>query len=158
MTDDPREAGKPRTTGPTRVYEREELAVLWDASRCIHVATCIQALPQVFDPRRRPWVDVNAADAEEIARAVRSCPTGALKMEARGDFPPEEPDEPTTIRAGGAGPLYVRGRVRLKDSEGVETEETRVALCRCGASANKPFCDNSHRLVPKQRSVPGEEL
>lgn len=158
MAEDPSEAGKPRTTGVTRRYEREELAVLWDATKCIHVATCIQALPEVFDPRRRPWIDIDAADAEAIARAVRLCPTGALKMEARGDFPPEEPDEPTSIRAGRTGPLFVRGRVRLTDSDGAETEETRVALCRCGASANKPYCDNSHKLVRKQRPVPEGEL
>ena len=154
MAEDPQQAGTPRTTGPTRVYERDELAVVWDATRCIHVATCIMALPEVFDPRRRPWVDVNAADAEEVARAVRLCPTGALKLEARGDFPEEEPDDPTTIRATRAGPLYVRGRVQVVDEDGNVTEENRVALCRCGASANKPFCDNSHRLVGPDRAVP----
>ena len=157
MADDPREAGKPRTAGPTRVYEREEMAVLWDATKCIHVATCIQVLPEVFDPQRRPWIDIHAADAQAIARAVRLCPTGALKMQARGDFPLEEPDEPTSNRAGRSGPLFVRGRVRLTDSDGNASEETRVALCRCGASANKPYCDNSHRLVRKQRPVPEEE-
>lgn len=157
MAEDPREAGAPRTAGPTRSYERDELAVLWDATKCIHVATCMMALPEVFDSRKRPWVDVNGADAESIARVVRMCPTGALKIAARGDFPEEVPDEPTTIRAGRTGPLFVRGRVQLIDDDnGVVTEETRVALCRCGASANKPYCDNSHRLVRKQRPVPEE--
>lgn len=155
--DDPREAGQPRRTGPTRIYERDELAVIWDATKCIHVATCIRVLPQVFDPRKRPWVSIDAADANAIAEAVRSCPTGALKYESRGGVPDEEPDDPTVIQAGRTGPLYVRGRVRLVDDDGnVIAEETRVALCRCGASANKPFCDNSHALVRKQRAVPEE--
>lgn len=156
MTEDPQQAGTPRTKGPTRVYERDELAVLWDATKCIHVATCMLALPEVFDSRRRPWVDIDAADADEIARAVRLCPTGALKIEAHGDFPAEEPDDPTTIRVTRAGPLYVRGRVQVVTEDGDVLEEHRVALCRCGASANKPFCDNSHRLVRPQRAVPEE--
>ena len=42
----------------------------------------------------------------------------------------------------------VRGRFRLTEATGrVHPEEYRVALCRCGASQNKPYCDNSHRLV-----------
>ncbi len=46
------------------------------------------------------------------------------------------------------GPLYVRGPIVLKDAAGaVVFEGTRAALCRCGASQNKPFCDNSHLQV-----------
>jgi CDGSH-type Zn-finger protein len=43
------------------------------------------------------------------------------------------------------GPLYVHGNVTILNSKGeVILQDTRVALCRCGASKNKPFCDNSH--------------
>ena len=151
----PGEAGTPRTAGPTRIYEREELAVIWDATKCTHVAECLRALPEVFDVTRRPWIDVNASDAEQIASAIRLCPTGALKYEARDGFPAEEPDDVTTVRAGNLGPLYVRGRIRLVDGHGrVIAEESRAALCRCGASANKPYCDNSHRLVTRDRPLP----
>jgi len=49
------------------------------------------------------------------------------------------------------GPLYLRGRIRIEGPDGrVIREDTRVALCRCGASENKPFCDNSHRRVAFQ--------
>ena len=155
--EDPRKAGVPRRTGPTRVYEREELAVIWDATRCTHVAECLRAQPLVFDVRRRPWVDVDAADADEVAEAIRLCPTGALKYEARAGFPAEEGDDVTTVRAGNLGPLYIRGKVRLVDGHGrLIAEETRVALCRCGASGNKPYCDNSHRLLPRDRPIPEE--
>lgn len=153
--EDPARAGIPRSKGPTRRYEREELAVIWDASKCTHVAECLRALPEVFDVQRRPWVDIEASSAEEIAAAIRLCPTGALKYEAHGDFPDEEGDEETTVRAGHLGPLYMRGRIRIVDGHGrLIAEETRVALCRCGASANKPFCDNTHRLLPKDRPLP----
>ena len=154
-TENPEAAGVPRRRGPTRVYEREELAVIWDASRCTPVAECLRALPEVFDVGRRPWVDVEAADADAIAAAIELCPTGALKYEPRADFPTEEGDDVTTVRAGHLGPLYIRGKVRLVDGHGrLIAEETRVALCRCGASTNKPYCDNSHRLVGRDRPIP----
>ena len=152
---DPKDAGVPRRRGPTRVYERPELAVIWDATRCTHVAECLRALPDVFDVRRRPWIDIDGADAEEIAEAIHRCPTGALKYEARSGFPDESPEERTTVTAGNLGPLYLRGNVRLVDGHGrLIADETRVALCRCGASSNKPYCDNSHRLLPRDRPVP----
>jgi CDGSH-type Zn-finger protein len=44
--------------------------------------------------------------------------------------------------------LFVRGHVRIVDPDGrLIGEDTRVALCRCGASGNKPFCDGSHRRI-----------
>jgi CDGSH-type Zn-finger protein len=47
------------------------------------------------------------------------------------------------------GPLLVRGPFTLTDQDGNEIPVTRetIALCRCGASAIRPFCDGSHKLV-----------
>lgn len=47
------------------------------------------------------------------------------------------------------GPLVVRGEFRLQDQDGNEIESGRetVALCRCGKSRMRPFCDGSHKLV-----------
>jgi CDGSH-type Zn-finger protein len=47
------------------------------------------------------------------------------------------------------GPLLVRGPFRLQDQDGNEipAERTTIALCRCGKSRIRPFCDGSHRLV-----------
>lgn len=52
----------------------------------------------------------------------------------------------TTITPAPNGPLLVKGPVTLVDSEGTEFKVSTptVALCRCGGSANKPFCDGSH--------------
>lgn len=57
--------------------------------------------------------------------------------------------EPTTITACPDGPLIVRGPIELVDEHGdpVERRRRTVALCRCGASAIRPFCDGSHRIV-----------
>jgi uncharacterized Fe-S cluster protein YjdI len=147
-TEDPTQAGAPRTKGPTRTYEGAGIRVLWDASRCIHVGSCLRVLPAVFDVRSRPWVDLEGAAADEVAAAVRTCPTGALRYQGLGDLPDEVPDEPVSLEVRPNGPLYVRGQVRItRPGGGVIADEYRVALCRCGASQNKPFCDNSHRLI-----------
>src|SRR5918999_1099320 len=145
--EDPTQAGAPRTKGPTRVYENDEIRVLWDASRCTHVAYCMLAQPEVFDAARRPWVDIDAAEPGSIADAVLRCPTGALRYESKGDLPPEQPPAHTEIEIRRNGPLLVRGALRVKTPDGEVSEEYRLALCRCGASNNKPFCDNSHRTA-----------
>jgi uncharacterized Fe-S cluster protein YjdI len=155
VVEDPSQAGSPRTKDVTRVYDDGQIRVLWDATRCIHTAICLQRLPSVFDVNARPWVDVAGAAPEEIAATIRACPTGALRYE--GDaVPPEMPDEPTTVEVRPNGPLYLRGRLRLQGPGGQTAhEEYRVALCRCGASQNKPYCDNSHRLVGfRDRGLP----
>ena len=46
------------------------------------------------------------------------------------------------------GPLIVKGEVELKDSDGnFYPTEQRMALCRCGASTEKPFCDGTHSKI-----------
>ena len=57
--------------------------------------------------------------------------------------------EPVTITPYPDGPLIVRGPVRILDSTGSEIDPGRstVALCRCGRSALKPFCERSHNAV-----------
>ncbi|HEY0242971.1 MAG TPA: CDGSH iron-sulfur domain-containing protein [Gemmatimonadaceae bacterium] len=132
----------------TREYASESIRVQWFASRCIHSAACIRALPRVFDPRRRPWVDVNAADADAIAVAVVKCPTGALHFQRTDGGLQESSAGEVAITAVRDGPYFLRGPVQVKDSEGrVLREDTRVALCRCGQSKHMPFCDNTHRAI-----------
>jgi CDGSH-type Zn-finger protein len=58
-------------------------------------------------------------------------------------------DEPVTLRLREDGPIVVHGPIRLVDHTGREiplpTDRPLVALCRCGQSGNKPFCDGSHK-------------
>ena len=130
----------------TREYPTPEITVQWFAERCIHSANCVRALPAVFDPRRRPWVDADAADADAIARAVLRCPTGALHFVRHDGAPQEAPDVPTTLTPIRNGPLYVRGDVEVRGLDGhVIRRGTRVSLCRCGLARQVPFCDNTCR-------------
>jgi uncharacterized Fe-S cluster protein YjdI len=61
-------------------YSNGEIAVVWQPDRCAHSGICARGLPLVFDPRRRPWVDVSAATTEEIVNQVAKCPSGALSI------------------------------------------------------------------------------
>ena len=128
-----------------RDYETDEIRVRWDSSRCIHTALCLQALPTVFDVRRRPWVDVGAADADAIADAVERCPTGALRYERLDGVEGEVATRPTQVLPIEDGPLLLLGDLDVRAPDGRQiTHETRLTLCRCGLSRNQPFCDNSH--------------
>jgi CDGSH-type Zn-finger protein len=55
-------------------------------------------------------------------------------------------EERTIIEVAANGPLLVKGTVEVKHADGrVEVKEKQCALCRCGHSTNKPWCDGSHR-------------
>ncbi len=68
-----------------KAYEGREIRVYWNPNLCTHVATCWKSNLQVFDPKRRPWVDPNAAPGEEIAAIIDRCPSGALLYDRIGD-------------------------------------------------------------------------
>ena len=134
--------------GIERVYRNDQIAVSWEPKLCIHVGNCFRGLPEVFKPQSRPWISVDAGTADKITDVVMTCPTGALHFERLDDGPQEPQPNETTIDARPNGPLYVRGQVRITGLGGrLIREDTRVALCRCGHSGNKPFCDGSHRRV-----------
>jgi uncharacterized Fe-S cluster protein YjdI/CDGSH-type Zn-finger protein len=132
-------------TDNLRHYANETIDISYDARRCIHAAECVRGLPAVFDTSRRPWILPDAASADAIAAVVEKCPTGALHYVRRDGGAAETPPKPTTIQPVPGGPLFIRGLIQLRTATGrLIAEDTRLALCRCGQSENKPFCDNSH--------------
>lgn len=135
-----------RTSRPIRHYADDKIDVSYDARRCIHAAECVRGLPGVFDTARRPWILPTGGSPDAIATVVARCPSGALHYARRDGNAAETPDNPPTIAPRPDGPLYVRGAVQLRSADGkVIAEDVRLALCRCGRSENKPFCDASHR-------------
>jgi uncharacterized Fe-S cluster protein YjdI len=128
----------------TKEYATEEIVVEWEPRLCYHSRNCVRLLPQVFDATRRPWVDVEAATADEVEAAVAQCPSGALRTRRAGAAVATH-KAPRQIRVSVNGPLLLSGGVRIVDAEGnLLYEGERAALCRCGGSANKPFCDGTH--------------
>ena len=131
-----------------RYYAGPDIEVSYDATRCIHAGECLRRLPAVFDSARRPWILPIAALPNDITNAIEHCPSGALHYARLDGGVPEAAADPTTITPRRNGPLYVRGQIEIRESDGTfVAQDTRMALCRCGASANKPFCDNSHRRI-----------
>lgn len=126
-------------------YSGKNVVVTYEERRCIHAAECVRGLPTAFDTGRKPWVDADAASAEAIAKVIERCPTGALQYDRRDGGAQEAPSPKNTIRVAADGPLYLRGDVKVTAANGEQVvHDKRVALCRCGKSAHKPFCDGSH--------------
>ncbi|MCX7783390.1 MAG: (4Fe-4S)-binding protein [Meiothermus sp.] len=128
-----------------RKYTAQNMVVYYQPRLCIHAAECVRGLPEVFDTQKKPWIQPEHASAEAVARVIERCPSGALQYERLDGGAAEAMPDTLSIRLVPDGPLYVRGPIMLKSATGeVLFEGTRAALCRCGASQNKPFCDNSH--------------
>lgn len=129
-------------------YKTEEITVMYNPKLCIHAAECVKGLPKVFNPMKKPWVEPGNATVEETINVVNKCPSGALKYESTLAAKNEAIDSSTEIKIINNGPLYFKGNISIVNFDGENiVNETRAALCRCGASKNKPFCDNSHLEV-----------
>ena len=130
-----------------KIYRSDDIVVTFEPRLCIHSERCVHGAPTVFDPKAKPWIQPQHASADAIAAVVAQCPTGALQYQRLGAAA-EQPDESPSIHIVSGGPLHIRGNVTVQDSEGrVFRRTTRVALCRCGASANKPYCDGTHSKI-----------
>ena len=79
---------------------------------------------------------------------MTSCPTGALRLESTDAGQAESPPDQNTATIEPNGPIYLRGDVEVVTRQGeVLLKDTRVAVCRCGSSENKPLCDGRHAHV-----------
>ena len=126
-------------------YSGDRIEVSYDVNRCIHARECVRGLPAVFDPDKRPWIEPDNADVDDLVDVIVECPTGALQFDRTDDGPEERVSGTNVVTVWPDGPLYLRGDIEIvTPDETTVLEDTRVALCRCGASENKPFCDGSH--------------
>ncbi len=134
-------------------YSNGEIVVNWKPNKCMHAGECVRGLPQVFNREKHPWVNIRAAKSEEIMRVIDKCPTGALSYRImKNEVCPEEPS--AKIRVTKNGPLIVEGNCTLIEWTDKETAiNGRFALCRCGASKNKPFCDGTHIKIGFDDSI-----
>jgi uncharacterized Fe-S cluster protein YjdI len=130
-------------------YKRENLTVNWEPQKCSHAAKCVNGLPSVFDSNKKPWVNMDGASIQEIKNQVISCPSGALSLKSEiMDKNQKSKDQSSNINVSimEKGPYIIKGPCVIVNEKGEETiKDGNVALCRCGASANKPYCDGSHK-------------
>lgn len=126
-------------------YTNGELTIVWKPKSCIHAAECVKALPNVYNPDEKPWIKQNNATTDELKAQIAKCPSGALSYYMKGDESKEVLVGNTKVEVMENGPLLVYGTIEVKDKAGnIETKNKTTAFCRCGASANKPYCDGSH--------------
>ena len=131
----------------TKEYSNGEITVVWKPNFCIHSAMCFKGLSVVFDPGKRPWINMLGADSGSIIKQVSQCPSGALSIKDLPTQKNNKMDEPgtTKIVIQKNGPILVKGNMIIKFKDGREEVQNEAWLCRCGQSGNKPFCDGSHK-------------
>lgn len=155
-----------------RKYRNKEITVYWKPSACIHASYCYRELIEVFDPSRRPWVDMDGSASERIIEVVNMCPTEALTWKWNDDAKNENissdqsnhvifrrpellnaPDTPgseetVSVKVMVDGPIVIKGSFTI-DDEGQKREvnDSLVSICRCGVSDHMPYCDGKHRKV-----------
>lgn len=136
-------------SGKIKEYESDELTVLWELEKCIHSERCFKGLSSVFNPKARPWVNVEGAEDRKIKQQIDACPSGALSYKLHsGDQETKEIRDEHIVKAIKDGPLMIYGNIKVKHPDGSESSKNKVtAFCRCGASSNKPFCDGSHKKI-----------
>lgn len=141
----------------TREYRGEAINVTYSLFRCIHAEECVNRMGEVFDNQKRPWIHPDQATPEQIADTISYCPTGALHYQRLDGGPAEGIPAVNTILLQEDGPLYLSGTLVVQNAEGEQVlADTRIALCRCGMSENKPFCDNAHLKI--QFKAPGNAV
>lgn len=132
----------------TKHYTNGEITIAWKPNQCIHSKICWTGLAEVFNPRERPWIKMDAATTASIIEQVEKCPSGALsyfRNEEKVENKNPVVDVDTIVEVAANGPLLVYGNITIKNKNGEEIKKNKVtALCRCGASANKPYCDGTH--------------
>lgn len=147
----------------THKYSNKDITVVWKPDTCIHSTLCWKGLIEVFNPRERPWIKMDKADTEKIIAQVSKCPSGALSYywnEGPGEEAPDAQEaeknkiqgsSPVTkpvikIEVTANGPYLLNTECVIIHSDGrEEIKPGQVALCRCGGSGTKPFCDGSHK-------------
>ncbi len=126
-------------------FSGKQVDVDWDGRLCIHIAECGRAKGELFVGGRDPWGQPDLVSQQEVIDVVERCPSGALTYAVKDGTVSERPAPDNTVTLSCNGPYFLRGEIEIEgapdDMDGVSF---RAALCRCGASNNKPFCDNSH--------------
>ncbi len=140
----------------TLTYTNDQVTVVWKPKVCIHSTICWKGLIEVFNPKEKPWIKMGGATTERIIEQVRQCPSGALSYYLNAEAVADEPADKVVAEAANIlkievtsnGPYLIKTECLIIHSDGREETKTgTVALCRCGASGNKPYCDGSHSKV-----------
>jgi len=145
-------------------YHGQQVTILDNRGICQHSGFCTDRLATAFRTGTEPFVAPSGGRLDEIIRAVRDCPSGALSYAIDGVEAREQVDRngarQPAIEVTKDGPYRVIGRVSLIGADGTPEPRSEgaslehYALCRCGHSQNKPFCSGMHWYVGFRDPVP----
>lgn len=120
-----------------------DVTIHFEAGKCIHSRHCVLDRPDVFVPNvAGEWIHPDNATPDEVAALAANCPSGAITYERHDGGPDERPPRVNTVRVRENGPLGFHADLKIGDATAL-----RATLCRCGASAHKPYCDGSHGRI-----------
>ncbi|GMN06410.1 hypothetical protein MTsPCn5_17990 [Croceitalea sp. MTPC5] len=126
-------------------YTKGDFTVIWKPKKCIHAEICWKTLPEVYDPKGKPWIKPENASIDALKSQISKCPSGALSYHIKGERIVDQ-DSKTECTVVENGPLLVKGNLKVILANGtVEDKQRSTAFCRCGASENKPYCDGTHK-------------
>jgi CDGSH-type Zn-finger protein/truncated hemoglobin YjbI len=138
-------------------YPGQQVTIFDNRGICQHSGLCTDRLPTAFRTDKEPFVAPSGGRMDEIVRAVRDCPSGALSLAFDDDEARDLVDwhgaRESAIEITQDGPYRVTGGVPLVDASGAGvlraagSSREHYALCRCGQSQNKPFCSGMHWYV-----------
>lgn len=134
--------------GIAKEYTNGKINVVWKPTQCIHSGICLSGLPEVFDLKQRPWVDMTAATSEKIVDQVRACPSKALTI--KGVRFKESSHAPVEVTVIPHGPIIIKGEGTVAYRKNKEVFHETVSFCRCGRSKKFPYCDGTH-AKPKDK-------
>jgi len=127
-----------------KTFQAEGITVHFNRSICSGAAACVHSLPSVFESSGGDWIHPERAPVAEVIAAVRNCPSGALTFTLDGRTVVNEETE-VSLRVVTNGPYEIKGPVDLAAPKwSKNASQSNFALCRCGKSANAPFCDYTH--------------
>ena len=128
-------------------YSHGDFTVVWKPKKCIHSEICWKTLPEVYDPKGKPWITPENASVADLKSQINKCPSGALSYKTKGEST-QEVNTATECTIVENGPLLVSGNLKVVLANGtIEEKKRSTAFCRCGASKNKPYCDGSHNGI-----------
>jgi CDGSH-type Zn-finger protein len=145
-------------------YPGQQVTIFDNRGICQHSGLCTDRLATAFRTSGEPFVAPSGARMDELVRAVRDCPSGALSLafddaEARDLVDWHGTREPA-VEVTQDGPYRVTGGLPLTDAAGADvpraagSSREHYALCRCGHSQNKPFCSGMHWYVEFRDPAP----
>jgi CDGSH-type Zn-finger protein/uncharacterized Fe-S cluster protein YjdI len=122
----------------------KDMTLLYEGKRCIHARFCVTGAPNVFIANvTGPWIHPDAMEVDALVEIAHACPSGAIRYRRKDGRADETAPPVNLLSTREAGPYAVRADMLL-DGEPIGY---RATLCRCGASKNKPFCDQSHKEI-----------